>query len=78
MLLLSNLSERNQFNIVNAAIDFYLEIFKVVYFRTCRSNLVQILDPSISVKGIFLGSGNIPGQLQHLSPLEKKNINSEN
>jgi hypothetical protein len=26
MLLLNNLSERNQFNIENAAIDFYLEI----------------------------------------------------
>ncbi len=45
--------------------------------ETCRSKLVQNLVPSISVKSNFLGSGNIPGQLQHLSPLEKK-INSEN
>ena len=39
--------------------------------ETCRSKLVQNLVPSISVKSNFLGSGNIPGQLQHLSPLEK-------
>jgi hypothetical protein len=45
---------------------------QVVYFRTCRSKLVQNLNPSISVKGIFLVSGNILGQLQHVSPLEKK------
>ena len=45
--------------------------------ETCRSKLVQNLVPSLSVKSKFLGSGNIHGQLQHLSPLEKKN-NSEN
>jgi len=45
--------------------------------ETCRSKLVHNLVPSISVKSNFLGSGNIPGQLQHLSPLEKK-FNSEN
>jgi hypothetical protein len=42
--------------------------------ETCRSKWVQNLVPSISVKRKFLSSGNIHGQLQHLSPLEKKFI----